>query len=316
MDLLVRIGTRLGEHPSTTDTVPFLRKGNCIRTIHASLAIENNTLNLEQVTALFDGKRVIGSRHEIQEVENAIATYQNRDNFSPNSLADLTKAHLFLMEGLINDAGKFRSTPVGIMRGQEIVHTAPPSENVPHLIKQLFEWLNNSEIHPLISSTIFHYELEFIHPFTDGNGRMGRFWQSLILHHWDPIFSNLPVETLIHNNQESYYRILGLCDRAGDSTLFIEWMLSTILHALELQSGGASDGATGGVNEKASDTDELVLACIKKAHIPPRIPHIAESLHRSKRTIERSVQRLKKRQLVSFHGATRTGGYIFLGEQP
>ena len=169
--------------------VPMLRRENRIRSIHASLAIENNTLSLDQVTAVLSGKRVLGPPSEIQEVKNAFSAYEAMPALNPSSTKDLLSAHRLMLEGLVADAGKFRSRAVGIAQGKQIVHLAPPANLVPGLMKKLLGWLKRTDAHPLVSSCVFHYELEFIHPFADGNGRIGRLWQTLILSHWNPLFA-------------------------------------------------------------------------------------------------------------------------------
>jgi len=213
---------------------PKLRRQNRVKTIKDSLAIEGNTLDLDQVTALFEGKRVLGPKQDIKEVQNAIQLYQSLPDLNPAKVNNLLRAHGILMAGLAKDAGKFRQGAVGILKGQKVSHIAPPTKLVPKLMGELFEFLNaKSELSPLIRACIFHYELEFIHPFSDGNGRMGRFWQSLILSKFHPAFEYIPVESLIKERQASYYRILEQCDKKGDSTAFIEFSLETIRDALQ-----------------------------------------------------------------------------------
>jgi fic family protein len=212
---------------------PHLRKENRIRTIHSSLAIEQNSLSLEQVTAILDGKRVLGNPNEIREVKNAYDTYELLLSLDPNSVKDLLKAHRVMMEGLILENGIFRSRGVGIFDGDVVVHMAPPAEFVPMQIRELFEWYKGSQMHPLIKSTIFHYEFELIHPFADGNGRIGRMWHSLLLGKWNELFFWLPIEELIRGRQQDYYDALGKSDKEADSYIFVELMLEIILTTLE-----------------------------------------------------------------------------------
>ncbi len=212
---------------------PQLRRNNRIRTIHASLAIENNSLTEKQVSTVIEGKPVLGSPREVKEVQNAILAYEEMPNWNSSSIDDLLKAHEILMRSLVDEAGKFRSTAVGIYKDKTLIHMAPPADRVPYLMQELLDWLDKTETHPLIVSCVFHYEFEFIHPFSDGNGRMGRLWQSLILSKWQPLLAHLPVETVVHQQQEQYYQALGACDKAGDSTLFVEFMLSAIKQAME-----------------------------------------------------------------------------------
>jgi len=212
---------------------PYLRKSNRIRTIQGSLAIEGNMLNLDQITALFDGKKVLGRKNEIREVLNAIDVYDGIKTFRPNMLKDLLKAHQQMMRGLIQTEGKWRTSSVGILKGTAVSHIAPPADRVPTLMQTLFDFLKNKEIHPLIQSCVFHYELEFIHPFADGNGRIGRFWQSRLLIQYHPIFEFIPVESIVKENQSDYYKALKQSDKSGQSTPFIEFSLLMIQQALE-----------------------------------------------------------------------------------
>lgn len=211
-----------------------LRRINSIKTIQSSLAIEGNTLGIDQVTHIFEGKRVLGPAKDIIEVNNAIKLYQNLPRINPLSIDDLLKAHRVLMNNLIKDNGKWRAGGVGIFKGNEVAHVAPPAKRVPLLMGSLFEFLTKSrDVSWFLKACIFHYELEFIHPFSDGNGRMGRLWQQLILMKEDPIFEFIPIEVLIKENQEDYYRVLAACDQSGDSTLFIEFSLDQILASLK-----------------------------------------------------------------------------------
>ena len=212
---------------------PHLRKNNRIRTIHSSLAIEHNSLSLEQVTAIIDGKRILGNPVEIKEVKNAYTSYEMMLTLDPFSVDDLLKAHETMMKELISENGRFRSGGVGVFNGKALVHMAPPANMVPGQVQDLFSWYKASEIHPLIRSAIFHYEFEFIHPFADGNGRVGRMWHSLLLGRWNEIFYWLPVEDLIRSRQEEYYKALGKSDRDADSSAFVEFLLQVILDTLQ-----------------------------------------------------------------------------------
>ena len=212
---------------------PRLRRENRIKTIHSSLAIEHNSLSLEQVTAILDGKRILGNPNEIQEVKNAYETYEMLLSLNPYSVSDLLKAHQTMMAGLIPENGTFRSGGVGVFDGEVVIHLAPPARLVPVQIQDLFHWYQTSKIHPLIRSAIFHYEFEFIHPFADGNGRMGRLWHSLLLGNWNEIFYWLPIEELIRSRQSEYYHALGQSDQAADSRVFVEFLLEVILDSLE-----------------------------------------------------------------------------------
>lgn len=217
--------------------VPFsveLRRSNRIKTIQSSLAIEGNTLSTEQITALIEGKPVLGPKSDILEVENALKLYDNLQAYNPTSVQHIKKAHKLLMQGLIKDNGKFREKGVGVFKGKAVSHMAPPAKRVPKLMTDLFKYIKSDKESPwLIKACVFHYELEFIHPFSDGNGRMGRLWQQLLLMKEDPSFEFLSVEGLIKEHQKDYYNVLECCDRAGDSTEFIEFSLEIILASLQ-----------------------------------------------------------------------------------
>jgi Fic family protein len=216
---------------------PQLRKKNKIKTIQGTLSIEGNTFTEEQITALLDGKKVLGNQLEIQEVINTNKLYESLDKYKHWSVPDLLKSHKVLMAGLIDESGMFRSKNVGVLKGSKVAHLAPKPNMVPELVGNLFKWIKtDKEVHPLISSSVVHYELEFIHPFQDGNGRTGRFWQSLVLVNYDPIFRFIPIESLVKVNQEKYYKSLGDSDKLGDSTPFIEFMLTMILESFEIFS--------------------------------------------------------------------------------
>ena len=216
--------------------VPFsveLRRGNKIKTIQSSLAIEGNTLSIEQITAILDGTPVLGSKLDILEVENALKVYDDLKSFDAQSVMHLKKAHKLLMQALIPDNGKWREKGVGVFKGKAVSHMAPPAKRVPQLITELFSYLKQDKKTPwLIKACVFHYELEFIHPFSDGNGRMGRLWQQLLLMRENSIFEFLSIEGLIKENQKVYYQVLEQCDQSGDSTAFIEFSLEIILMAL------------------------------------------------------------------------------------
>ena len=235
-NLLAAISEKLGQIKilSKGNLTPHLRKENRIRTIHSSLAIEHNSLSLEQVTAILEGKRILGNPVEIKEVKNAYTAYEMLLTLEPYSVEDLLKAHKVMMNDLISENGQFRSTGVGVFNGKTLVHMAPPANMVPIQIHDLFTWYKNSEIHPLIRSAIFHYEFEFIHPFADGNGRMGRLWHSLLLGCWKEIFFWLPIEELIRTRQNEYYTALGKSDKEADSCTFVEFLLQVILDTLQL----------------------------------------------------------------------------------
>jgi Fic family protein len=235
LKLISSISEKIGEVNANylSRQSPQLRKQNRIKTIHSSLQIEGNTLTEVQITALIENKRVVGPQKDILEVLNAIKVYEKLDKYDFLSEKSFLKAHQVLMTGLISDAGKYRKQGVGIVKGTKLEHVAPPYKNVPYLMKDLFKYLKDSDELTLIRSCVFHYEMEFIHPFLDGNGRMGRLWQTLILMSEYPIFEFLPFETLISKTQKEYYKSLAMSDKLGKSTSFIEYMLRVIDQSLE-----------------------------------------------------------------------------------
>lgn len=207
---------------------PQLRKQNRIKTIHSSLQIEGNTLSIDQITAIIEDKRVIGPEKDILEVRNAVRVYEELNTFNPALSESFLKAHGMLMTGLIENPGQYRTKSVGIFQGSNVAHIAPPARNVHFLMDSLFNYIKNDEDLTFIKSCVFHYEMEFIHPFMDGNGRMGRLWQTVILMNKYPVFEYLPFETLVSKSQDDYYKILASCDKKGESTEFIEFMLRII----------------------------------------------------------------------------------------
>lgn len=235
LKLITSISEKTGEVNANylSKQSPQLRKQNRIKTIHSSLQIEGNTLTEEQITALIENKRVIGPEKDVLEVLNAIKVYDKLNQYKYTSDKSFLKAHYDLMNGLIDASGKYRNQGVGIVKGTIVEHIAPPHKNVPFLMKDLFEYLKDNEELTLLKSCVFHYEMEFIHPFLDGNGRMGRLWQTLILMSEYPVFEFLPFETLISHTQEDYYKSLALSDKTGKSTFFIEYMLDVINKSLE-----------------------------------------------------------------------------------
>jgi Fic family protein len=234
LKLISSISTKLGEVNANflNRQSPQLRKQNQIKTIHASLQIEGNTLSEEQITAIIDKKNVIGPEKDVKEVMNAIDVYDILSSYNPDSEKSFLEAHRRLMTGLIDKPGRYRNKGVGIVQGSKIAHVAPPAENVPYLMKDLFNYVKNDDDLTIIKSCVFHYEMEFIHPFADGNGRMGRLWQTVILIQEMPVFEFLPFETLIAKTQLNYYNALAESDKAGKSTKFIEYMLDVMDKAL------------------------------------------------------------------------------------
>lgn len=247
-----------------------LRRENRIKTIHSSLAIEHNSLSLDQVTAIVDGKRVLGNPNEIKEVQNAYQAYELILSLDPDSVDDLLRAHRLMMKDLVPENGVFRSKGVGIFDGNRLIHMAPPAEFVPMQIRNLFEWYRESELHPLIKSAVFHYEFEFIHPFMDGNGRTGIMWHSLLLGHWKELFFWLPVEELIQTRQKDYYNALEQSDRESDSSVFVELMLEIIRDTLVSMTvvGSQTDQVTDQVTDQDKTPVERLLTIMGNETLP------------------------------------------------
>lgn len=246
INLSTDVGTLLGVVDATHLRKPRteLRKRNKVKTIRASLAIEGNTLSEDQITAIIENKRVVGPPKDIREVENAIRAYDNLSNFNAFSIESYLEAHRMLMSGLVDRPGQFRTTSVGVVQGDRIAHLAPPGWNVDNLMTDLFRYLEKGEDNLIIKSCVFHYEMEFIHPFMDGNGRMGRLWQTVILMRVNPVFEYLAIEQEIKKSQEDYYNVLSQCDREGLSTKFVEYMLDKIKLSLEELVGKQRDNFT------------------------------------------------------------------------
>ena len=232
---------------------PTLRRTNRIRTIHGSLAIEQNTLTLDQVTAVLDGKTVLAPPKDIAEVKNAYEIYERLDELDPYSVDDLLLAHGIMTRGLVEESGMFRTRPVGVVDQEgRVLHFGTLPQYVPNLVMELLEWAKTSDLHRLIRSCVFHYELELIHPFADGNGRVGRLWHTLLLSKWNPVFAWLPVESIIHDHQQGYYDAINASNDAGESTAFIEFMLSAIKASL-MDAINMSDEMSDDISDRKTD---------------------------------------------------------------
>lgn len=286
------------------ELVPQLRRGNRIKTIQASLAIEQNTLSLEQVTAVLDGKPVLGLPREIQEVRNAFATYEAMVQWQPASLEHFLAAHMLMMQGLADDAGQLRKSGVGIYQGEQLVHMAPPAKQVPRLVDNLLGWLSQTDAHPLIASCAFHYELEFIHPFSDGNGRMGRLWQTLILSRWQPVLAYLPVETVIKSRQAEYYRLLGEADQTADCTAFILFLLDAIHESLQQAVQAKAPVET--LAETPVKTPARILALLK-AQPELTLAEVAQAIGKSTSAVERAAKKLQEQGRLQYIGPKKGG---------
>lgn len=292
-----------------------------MQTIHATLAIEQNALTLEQVTAVIQGKRVLAPPQDICEVKNAYEAYEHMREFDPYSMEDLLKAHRFMMRGLVEEAGCLRTSNVGVYAQDRLVHMAPPAERVGDLMRQLFRWLRTSRLHPLVKSCIFPYELEFIHPFADGNGRMGRLWHCLILQRWQPFFAYLPIETLIHEKQEGYYQAIQAATAAGESAPFVAFLLQTIRAALaefsSVSPARVGEDVGENVGEDVGESQPLEERCLDLLRRHPRMSarELAQALGVSARHVERLLAAGKKKGRLRRVGAARNGHWEVLKEE-
>ena len=307
-NLIVEIGEYVGSI-TTYESMhqnPVLRRESRIKSIYSSLAIEQNTLSLDQVTDVIEGKRVLGPPQDIREVKNAYEAYERVSALDPYSVKNLLLAHKLLMDGLVKEAGSFRSGNVGVYAGDQLIHAGTPAKYVPDLMAQLMTWLKESKLHPLVKSCIFHYEFEFIHPFADGNGRTGRLWQSLILQNWKEIFAWLPVETLVHEHQEEYYEVLGHADHEGDSTEFVEFMLRMIRDALKEISENQNNDVVINVASNVVTNEDKVLALLRQdGKLTAKV--LASSLGLTQRQVQRILAKLKETKKIIRHGASKNG---------
>ena len=306
INLIAKISSQLERYAirmEQEDTLR-LRRANRIKTIHSSLAIEGNTLSEGEVQAVLEGKKVIAPLKEIQEVKNAIKTYELYPNLNPFSIQDILLAHGTMMAGLVDDAGMFRKGGVGVFDGDKPIHIAPPADRVRDLMNDLFVWLANADDHLLIRSCVFHYEFEFIHPFADGNGRIGRLWQSLILGRLNPIFEHLPVENMVYSNQQAYYHAINRSSDLGDSGPFIDFMLEEILNALVGHQGKSNADIA---EEKGLNYQQQRVLGYLRADRHTTAAKIAADLDMSARQIERMLADLKAKGIIRRIGANRNG---------
>ncbi len=295
------------------DLLPALRRSNRIRTIQASLAVEQNTLSVEQVTAVIEGKTVLGAPHEIQEVLNAFKAYEAMATWQPHRLKDLCSAHGLLLHGLLEDAGRLRSGGAGIYRGEQLVHMAPPPSQLQRLMHDLLAWLQSTDAHPLIASLTFHYEFEFIHPFSDGNGRMGRLWQTLILSRWQPLLAYLPVETVIEQRQEHYYVLLSEADKQSECSAFIEFLLSAIEASLTEAIATEAKATTQKTTLKTTQNQQTMLAFLR-SHPQASRKDIAAAINGiTESGVKYNLKKLQAAGLLERVGSARTGHWRVLG---
>ena len=283
---------------------PMLRKENQIKTIHSSLAIEHNSLSLQQVTDIIEGKHVLGAPNEIQEVKNAVQAYHLMQQLDAFNEKDLLKAHRLMMQDLVAKSGQYRTEGVGVFDGDKCLHMAPPPQRVPELMRDLFAWLRTTDTHPLITSCVFHYEFEFIHPFIDGNGRMGRYWQTMILARWKSIFAWLPVETIVKQNQQEYYNAIARSDAAGDSTVFILFMLKCLQATIKQE---VENKVEGKVEDKSlTDSEQRIVRLMTKdAHIT--IAEICKKTKLSAAGVNKILASLRNKGIIKRIGANKNG---------
>lgn len=304
LKLIVSVSEKIGEVNAKylVKQNPTLRKQNKIKTIHSSLSIEGNTLSEEQITAILENKRVVGPQKDITEVLNALEVYENLNSLKFQSEKDFLKAHKLLMKNLIENQGSYRKKGVGNVKGSKVAHIAPPYANVPFLMKDLFKYLKDKSEIPLIKSCVFHYEMEFIHPFMDGNGRMGRLWQTLILMSGYPLFEFLPFETLISKNQDEYYKVLSACDKEGKSTRFISYMLQIIDNSLS----SLLENSTKKLNE--TERLDLFIENIKEEF--SRKDYMKYFSELSSATASRDLKKGVENQIIEKTGDKKTTRYI------
>ena len=320
-ELGIEIGELLGGISVRADLSadPQLRRETRIRSVYSSLAIEQNTLSLDQVTDVINGRPVLGPPKDIREVRNAYEVYGRMADFDPCSMEDLLTVHRLMMTGLAREAGRFRSGNVGVFSNGQLIHAGTPAAYVPEVMAQLFDWLRHTGMHPLLKSCVFHYEFEFIHPFSDGNGRTGRFWQSLILQKWKPVFAWLPVETMIHERQEGYYRALNAANSRGDSAGFVSFMLTairdTMKGVIEARRQHVGENVGDHVGENVGDhvAETPVIDILRRM---PRASArtIARMTGLSSRQIERILARLKQEGKIVRNGSPRNGRWEVTGQ--
>ena len=288
---------------------PQLRKKNRIKTIQSSLAIENNSMTIEQVTAIVDGKRVFGPPNEIQEVKNAIDAYELLFELDPFKAKDLLKAHKLMMADLVNENGKFRQGGVGVFDGEKCVHLAPPAGRVPILIADLFDWVKTTKVHPLISSCVFHYEFEFIHPFADGNGRLGRMWQTLLLMRWKPIFAWIPVETIVKEHQQDYYAAIAQSDSTANSTPFITFMLRCLKEALDEMSKSS---------QKSNWKSNQIIVAAMRQNPSVTINELQDITGLSESGVKKIIRQLRTDGIIQRIGGAKGGHWqvILMSKKP
>ncbi|MGB3961866.1 MAG: Fic family protein [Sulfurimonas sp.] len=279
-----------------------LRKKNRIRSITGTLQIEGNTFDEAKVTSVINGKPVLGTLREVEEVKGAIRAYEHLESYKYKNEKDLLLAHKYLMQNLLNNAGVYRNSNVGVGGRDGVTHVAPPLNMVPQLMGELFDWLSKTNEHPLIASCVFHYEFEFIHPFNDGNGRIGRLWQSVILKNFKDFFAYMPIESIVRDNQEGYYEALESSGTLGESTPFIEFMLKIIVKSLEIYI----DESKKSDQKSDKKSDQKILNLINKNR-EITIMQMCQKLQMSESGVKKVIAKLKKEQLLKRIGSLKSG---------
>ena len=298
MEIAELVGTLSPQ--ASLSTSPTLRRELRIQTIYSSLVIEGNKLDKHAVSAIIDGKRVLGDRRDILEVENARAAYDLIPSLDPYSVEELLRVHRVMMDGRVPGAGHFRSGNVGVFNGDTLIHAGTPAAYVPEVMGGLFEWLRTTRMHPLLASCIFHFEFEFCHPFSDGNGRTGRLWQTLLLSRWRPVLALLPVESAIRRWQADYYEALARSGATGSCESFVEFILEAIRESILPYAKPAS----------AEDMNRALTLAFLRDNSRSTVAQLAEHIGSSKRSIERLLAQLKDEGVLERQGSPRSGLWI------
>ena len=298
MEIAELVGMLSPQAPLSTS--PTLRRELRIQTIYSSLVIEGNKLDERAVSAIIDGKRVLGDRRDILEVENARAAYDLISELDPHSVEDLLRVHRVMMGGLVPDAGRFRSGNVGVFNGDTLIHTGSPAAYVPEVMGGIFEWLRATRLHPLLASCVFHFEFEFCHPFSDGNGRTGRLWHTLLLSRWRPVLAWVPIESAIRRRQADYYEALALSGANGSCESFVEFMLEAIREAILPYARP----------ESAADAERARALAFLRDNPQSTVTQLSQYLVRSKRSAERTVAQLKEEGSLERQGSPRSGVWV------
>lgn len=316
INLIAEISEKVGMLTAFSDNPLHveLRKKNRIKTIQSSLAIENNSLNIDQITAIVEGKRILGPQKDILEVKNAVNAYDILMELNPYKGKDMLKAHHLMMADLVTASGKYRTSGVGIFNGKEVIHVAPPAQRVPLLMSELFEWLKKSKEHPLVKSCVFHYEFEYIHPFEDGNGRTGRLWQTVILKKWKPVFAWIPVETLVKKHQQAYYNAFNVSNSNADSTVFIDFMLTLINDSIsEILDKQDEKKVTVKVTAKVTVNQQKIINALKNNPFVTQA-ELSKIVGITEKSIKSNMKKLQQNHLISRIGADKNGRWEVIND--